>query len=273
MRTNNYALSLIIKVLQTYLLFFNKLIEFTGLIIIRRAKYLRLEKLSKFYFNDPFLQLFKMPELVLKYIPLSQSQIRQDLFVLSELNFKRFGFFVEIGGGDGINGSNTFLMEKYFDWKGIISEPGLSYSINLNLTRNCVIDNRLVYNESNLLLDFEDSGEGLSTITKYANLGIHGQSRKSLKNTQRKFLSVSLNDLLKEANAPRDIDYISIDTEGSEFEIISKFNFDDYNIRIFTIEHNFEIEIRSSIFNLMQKNGYSRVFENISHQDDWYIKN
>lgn len=262
-----------IKTLQFILLFFNKLIEFTGLTVIRRAKLLRLEKFSKFYFNDPFLQLFKMPEIVLKYIPLSQSQIRQDLFVLSELDFKRFGFFVEIGGGDGINGSNTFLMEKFFDWKGIISEPGLSYLVNLNLNRDCFVDNRLVYNESNLLLDFEDSGEGLSTITKYANLGIHGESRKSLKNTQRKILSVSLNDLLKEANAPRDIDYISIDTEGSEFEIISKFNFDDYNVRIFTIEHNFEKEIRSSIFNVMQKNGYSRIFENISHQDDWYIKN
>ena len=97
MRANSYALSLMIKTLQFILLFFNKLIEFTGLTVIRRAKLLRLEKLSKFYFNDPFLQLFKMPEIVLKYIPLSQSQIRQDLFVLSELDFKRFGFFVEIG--------------------------------------------------------------------------------------------------------------------------------------------------------------------------------
>jgi hypothetical protein len=273
MKTDNYSQSLMFKIPQFILYSLNKLFQFTGLVVVRRAKYLRLEKLSKFYFNDPFLQMFKMPEIVLKYIPLSQSQIRQDLFVLSELNFKRSGFFVEIGGGDGINGSNTFLMEKYFDWKGIISEPGLSYSVNLNLNRDCFIDNRLVYSESNLLLDFEDSGEGLSTITKYANLGIHGQSRKSLKNTQRKILSVSLNDLLKEANAPRDIDYVSIDTEGSEFEIISKFSFDDYNILIFTIEHNFENKMRSSIFNLMHKNGYSRIFENISHQDDWYIKN
>jgi hypothetical protein len=62
-----------------------------------------------------------MPEIVLKYIPLSQSQIWQDLFVLSEFNSKYSGFIVEIGAGDGINGSTAFLMEKYFDWKGISS--------------------------------------------------------------------------------------------------------------------------------------------------------
>src|SRR5579872_4950705 len=49
----------------------------------------------------------------------SRSQIRQDLFVLSELNFKRDGFFVEFGAAGGVEDSNTYLLEEGFGWRGI----------------------------------------------------------------------------------------------------------------------------------------------------------
>ena len=42
----------------------------------------------------------------------SKSQIRQDLFVLNELNFKTSGFFVDFGATDGIEFNNSFLLEK-----------------------------------------------------------------------------------------------------------------------------------------------------------------
>lgn len=60
---------------------------------------------------------------LLKYFRKSKSQIRQDLFVLAELNFKTNGFFVEFGATNGIDLSNSHLMEKEFGWKGILAEP------------------------------------------------------------------------------------------------------------------------------------------------------
>ena len=53
----------------------------------------------------------------------SKSQIFQDAFVLYFLELKKNGFFLEIGAGDGLNISNTYVLEKSFNWKGIVCDP------------------------------------------------------------------------------------------------------------------------------------------------------
>ena len=77
--------------------------------------------------------------------------------------------------------------------------------------------------------------------------------------------------MLDKYNAPREIDYLSIDTEGSEFDILSHFDFNKYQFRVITCEHNFAPQ-REEIFSLLTRNGYLRKFENISNVDDWYVK-
>ena len=58
---------------------------------------------------------------------MSTSQFGQDLQVLSFYNGKRDGFFVDIGAYDGKYISNTYMLEKNFDWKGICVEPNIRY--------------------------------------------------------------------------------------------------------------------------------------------------
>jgi hypothetical protein len=82
------------------------------------------------------------------------------------------------------------------------------------------------------------------------------------------FSTVTLHDLLLQMRAPRDIDYISIDTEGSEFEILINFPFDEWRVRAFTIEHNFGRQ-RERIRELMVANGYSVTD---AQWDDWFWK-
>ncbi|MEL6721375.1 MAG: hypothetical protein AAFP82_21930 [Bacteroidota bacterium] len=60
---------------------------------------------------------------LLQLLPSSKAQLKQDLFVLSQLNFKKEGYFVEFGATDGVQLSNTYLLEKSFAWKGILAEP------------------------------------------------------------------------------------------------------------------------------------------------------
>ena len=83
--------------------------------------------------------------------------------------------------------------------------------------------------------------------------------------------SISLEDLLKKYNAPINIDYLSIDTEGSEYEILKNFDFQKYRFNIITCEHNYGAN-RKKIFTLLSKNGYERKFKNLSKFDDWYFK-
>ncbi|PPR31787.1 MAG: hypothetical protein CFH28_00371, partial [Alphaproteobacteria bacterium MarineAlpha6_Bin6] len=83
--------------------------------------------------------------------------------------------------------------------------------------------------------------------------------------------TVTLEDLLKEHKAPEKIDYLSIDTEGSEYLILENFNFKLYEISIITIEHNFIDDLRNKIKSLLEKNNFVRVFEKISRMDDWYV--
>jgi hypothetical protein len=82
--------------------------------------------------------------------------------------------------------------------------------------------------------------------------------------------TISLMDLIKKYNAPKIIDYLSIDTEGSELSILSSFDFSKYYFKIITCEHNFT-KNRKKIIKLLNDNGYKRIYKNLSNFDDWFI--
>lgn len=198
---------------------------------------------------------------------MSESQMLQDLFVLDQFDFKREGYFIEFGAADGRALSNTYILEKEFAWTGIVAEPSKGWHKKLAENRNCNIDKRCVWSNSGEQLEFSEvSANELSTITKFKESDNH--NRKSYKNYFVE--SISLNDLLKYHNAPNKIDYLSIDTEGSELEILQSFDFSRYQIEIITVEHNYTNQ-REKIYTFLESKGYKRVFKELSQFDDWYI--
>lgn len=197
----------------------------------------------------------------------SKSQINQDIFVISNLHGKKNGFFVEFGATDGIGLSNTFLLEKEYGWNGILVEPGKNWSKELVINRKSKIDFRCVAASSKKYVMFsETTSPELSTISGFEN---HDQNKRITKSTYS-VETVSLIDLLTEHDAPKIIDYISIDTEGTEFDILKNFDFDKYKFKIMTVEHNFTAE-REKIFQLLTTNGYQRMWSEFTQFDDWYI--
>ena len=197
----------------------------------------------------------------------SKSQIGQDIFAISLLEGKKQGYFVEFGAADGYKLSNTHMLEKKFGWQGILAEPSRAWHADLTLNRKCHVDFRCVSSESNKLVEFLESiNPEFSTIKGLQKSG--GHERKIVKNYSVE--TISLNDLLEFYKAPLEIDFLSIDTEGSELEILKSLNFDKYKFAIIVCEHNFTPE-RAEIFGLLSSHGYKRVWSNFTQFDDWYI--
>jgi FkbM family methyltransferase len=207
---------------------------------------------------------------ILENMEISKSQIRQDIFALAESGFKKNGFFVEFGATNGVDLSNSYLMETKFDWTGILAEPGRNWGQQLKDNRTAIIDTRCVWSTSDETLKFmECEDPELSTIFKFEKSDLKKVTRRSKETYDVE--TISLFDLLKFHKAPRMIDYLSIDTEGSEFEILNAFDFSVYDIRCITCEHN-RSPNRSKIFDLLSRNGYRRKFEELSMFDDWYVR-
>ena len=82
--------------------------------------------------------------------------------------------------------------------------------------------------------------------------------------------TISLNEVIKNEFNDVSPSYISVDTEGSEFEILNAFNFSKYHPVVFTVEHNFT-ELQNKIDKLMFQNGYLRVFRHLTAFDAWYV--
>jgi FkbM family methyltransferase len=200
----------------------------------------------------------------------SFSQHQQELFVLETLDFKRDGFFLEIGVATGIDYSNTYMLETKFGWKGILCEPNPSFSESIRANRSAVLDTRAAYSTSGETVRFlcvPGIYGTLSTISDFSASDYHNRYGEEIE-----VQTVSLEDLLTEHNAPRKIDYMSLDTEGSETLIIKNFDFDKRDISILTIEHNMVPGRIEEFDQILVPFGYKRVLSDFSAGDAWYVK-
>jgi FkbM family methyltransferase len=192
---------------------------------------------------------------------LAHAGMFQDLLVLFLLEEKRDGYFVEFGAADGIQASNTFLLEYKFGWHGIVAEPARCWHQKLTRNRTCSIDQRCVWSKSGETLQFNETASAeLSTIDALSGLDRYAWARQDGKRYAVE--TISLCDLLRAHDAPRSIDYLSIDTEGSEFAILDSFFPGRYEIRIITVEHNYTDQ-QSRIHSLLTSSGYKQVFKEL----------
>jgi FkbM family methyltransferase len=205
----------------------------------------------------------------MSHYSLSKAQLFQDLFVQYVLGQKRGGFFVEFGATNGIHLSNSYSLEKHYAWDGILAEPANFWHAELKNNRNCRLDFRCVWESDGQQLRFNEVAHAeLSTIDSFSANDMHAKTRE-IGNVYT-VDTVSLNSLLAEHRAPGLIDYLSIDTEGSELKILSAFDFGRHKIKIITVEHNNTAD-RPAIQSLLSANGYTRRFETLSRWDDWYV--
>ena len=206
-----------------------------------------------------------------------KSQLLQDAFasfIVGDLFDKTF---LEFGATDGISLSNSYMLENNFGWTGILAEPSPQWHEELKNNRpNTKIITDCIWKCSGEKLDFFVSDIGVSSTLvdfKYSDFSsIPENTQARIKNGKVvKVETISINDVMEKnfnGDAPS---YLSIDTEGSEYEILQSLDFEKYRPVVFTIEHNLT-NIENKIDELMISKGYVRVFRKITSFDAWYVR-
>lgn len=205
-----------------------------------------------------------------------KSQLFQDMFAsfIVKDNFDKT--FLEFGATNGIDLSNSFTLENDLSWTGVLAEPDINWIDSLKKNRpNSKILTKCIWKSSGEKLNFFSSDEGVfSSLEDFKDSDIKSMPGNTALRTRSgkniEVETISLNKVIEEEFNDISPSYISIDTEGSEFEILNSFNFSKYQPAVFTIEHNFT-DLQKKIDELMFKNDYLRIFNNLTFFDAWYI--
>ena len=195
----------------------------------------------------------------------SQSQFKQDAWITSKLNCKKGGYYIDIGSNSGEKSSNTAVLDKEFGFKGLCIDPFPTDMEN----RTCHVINKALYKKDGEILEFIGKGSTLGGLSIGMNKNsMHYDQTSKMEKT--KIETVNPLTLFKQYNVPKVIDYLSIDTEGTELDILKEIPFDIYCIKYIHVEHNFEEPRRSDIRKYLEKVGYK--FEENKDVDDYYSK-
>lgn len=192
------------------------------------------------------------------------SQIKQDKWVIDYFGENYKGFFIEIGANNGITLSNTYTLEK-IGWNGVCVDASSEYIKSLPENRPNSICLIAAISDYDGLCNFE-------------NRGLFGK----IKNKEGTTKCFTMKTLLNITNSPLIIDYLSIDVEGAEMEVLNGFPFETYIIKLLTIEHNayaYGPKLKNDIYDYLIPRNYIRIEEIANDpirtcsmgQEDWYI--
>jgi Methyltransferase FkbM domain len=173
------------------------------------------------------------------------SQARQDEAVVTFLKGKRNGYFVDLASNDATVLSNTYSLEKKYGWSGLCIEPNPMYWANLTY-RDCQVVAAVVGNQrmEEVHFRFDNGDHGGITGEQFDN-------GKNFKNRAMPKYTVTLKEILQRFDAPKQIDYLSLDVEGAEEFIMKSFPLQEYSISLMTVERP-----KDSLRALLEKHGF-----------------
>jgi FkbM family methyltransferase len=211
--------------------------------------------------------------------PFAYSQYMQDLCVLSRA-YKFEGYFVEVGASNGVKLSNTFLLERMFGWKGLLVEANPQIHDELRRNRpGVLIDTRGAYNRSGrvefLMVDepkigFPVSSYELSGIAETNSTDDWAYDVRKLNSSSFEIEVDTMTNILLLHNVPDRFDYLSIDVEGAEIQVLEGLDFNTHRPSLITIEHN-RRPVRAEILRRLAREGYENVHPESSGKDDWFV--
>ncbi len=175
----------------------------------------------------------------------SNSLNRIDLQIVNLFNRMKGGFFLEVGAADGVDCSNTYLLEKKYNWKGILIEPLLEqFILCKKIRKKSIVENYILTNEKEKDDVFMISDEGLesrvivekdeNSYSEYFEKASY-KEKKPPRVVENKTLTQILND-----HSIENIDIMSLDVEGYEYKLLEGYDHNTKIINYLIIETDIE---------------------------------
>ena len=171
-------------------------------------------------------------------------QYGQDAFVVDHFRGKRGGVFVDIGANDGVSLSNTYYLERELGWSGLLVEPHAEMHAALQRVRTAHAVNACAADHDGVARFSQIEG-GSNMLSGVASKFSHMHERR-VRRSMRKSGSqlrevevpaVRVDRVLEDVGIDR-VDYLSIDTEGGEREIIDAIDLERFGVELVTMENN-----------------------------------
>ncbi len=205
-----------------------------------------------------------------------KSQSGQDI-VINEIFFKnkKGGVFIDIGAHDGVGYSNTWFFEKVLDWTGICIEPNPTIFKKLKENRNCLCINGCISDKDGSVLFREIRGSNYLTMlsgieSKYDPRHLERiATEMPRENGSYKLIEVPsylLNNIL-EKNSIYYVDFLSLDIEGGELDVLKTIDFDRFHIHTIAVENNYHTK---DIRLFLESHGF-RYITTIDDLDEIYL--
>ena len=215
-----------------------------------REKIWRCEKY--FFWNEKF------------FSQAGQDKIIKNYFFQNKKN----GFFIEIGAYDGIIGSNCYHFEKFLNWEGIAIEPSQIQYDKLKNNRTCKTINKAISNDKKDV-EFLEVIEGLTQMSGINNENYTAiEAIKKSEKSKTKISKITTTTFDEEITSNTEIDYLSIDIEGGELDLLKSIDFNKYSIKIVSVENNvpdkfnYDSFFKSKNFSFFERVGQDEIFYN-----------
>ena len=185
----------------------------------------------------------------------------EDIFISKFFRNLKKGFFVDVGALHPINGSLTYLLYQK-GWNGInidMMKENLKL-FNIFRKRDVNLDVAVSSSKGSINAYLFEVGSGINT--NQLEVAKEWKNRLNKNFMKRKVKKNTLNNILISNKVVNDFDFLNIDVEGHEFDVLKGLNLKKYRPKLISIEiHVLKTEeiFRSNVFKYLSKNNYELI--------------
>jgi len=212
------------------------------------------------------------------------SQDKQDMYLETQV-FKGYknGFFIDVGAHDGISINNTLYFEKNNNWTGVNIEPIKKIYNDLVANRpNCININCAVCNKDGTTEFICNNGytemiSGIKDTFDHRHVNrLHHENKLHGSTTEIIEVETKRLETICDSHKITQINYLSIDVEGAEFEVIKSINFDKVYIDVIGFENNYD-DTSIPIIEYLKERNYIVIHKSLDifmiHKNSVFVEN